>query len=176
MLPVLVYFITKPTLYDMRYLITCLGLLLMGFSCTKPTTLTQEKRALAKIKSLEGLMEEARSHSIDVGREETVLWFSREFLKFANWDEAHQPEIEKLYGYYEPFKDEKEAHAAALPDFERQEVIAMLDKGIAQLQQVLEGKVQRRPVRKVDWENVALGDDQLLNKGKPVFLHDYFSN
>ena len=121
-------------------------------------------------------MERARRQSIDVTREETVLWFSREFLKFADWDEANQEANEYLFGvYHEPFRSEKERYAAELPDFERKKVIEMLDDGIETLEQVLAGEIVRRPVNKVDWQNIAVADDVLLSNGKPIFLYDYFS-
>ena len=151
--------------------------LFVGFiflhSCT--VQLQPEQEALKKIEILESLMAEANAKGIDVTREETLHWFSKEFLKFADWDEANKEAVEKLFEYYGPYKKDKTKYAEELPDLERQKVIEMLDKGIEQLKMVLGGKQKRRPVNKIDWQNIEVGDDMLLSNGKPVFLFDYFS-
>ena len=142
-------------------------------SCGEKNPLKAE--AFEKVDKLEKLMDEAKSKSIDVTREETTLWFSKEFLKFADWDEAHQEDIEKLFGYYAPLSEDKKKSAEDLPDFERKKVIEILDKGISDLQNCIDGKITRRPVNKVDWENIEVAKDMFLSHGKPIFLYDYFS-
>lgn len=147
---------------------------LIGFvSCGEKNPIEEE--ALNKISKLESLMDKAKTKSIDVTREETILWFSKEFIKFANWDEAHFEDVENIFGYYEPFKEDKTKYAQDLPDFERKKVIEILDKGINDLEQLIAGKRTRRPVSKVDWENIEVEKDMFLSQGKPVFLYDYFS-
>lgn len=142
-------------------------------ACTDEVKYEQE--ALNKIQTLEGLMNNAKAEGLDVSREETLLWFSNEFLKFANWDENNKEAIEKLFGYYGPYAQDKAEYAEELPDLERQKVIEMLDKGIENLKMVLDGRVTRRPVNKIDWQNIEVREDMLLSNGKPVFLFDYFS-
>ena len=152
----------------------CSHLFIVFFiACNK--NVQPEQVALNKMNTLETLMEEARGKSIDVAREETLLWFSKEFLKFANWDEANKEAVEKLFGYYGPYKKDKTKYAEELPDLERQKVIEMLDKGIENLKQIINGKIKRRPVNKIDWQNIKVDEDMLLSNGKPVFLFDYFS-
>lgn len=141
--------------------------------CTKENPLTAE--ALDKIDKLENLMGKAKSKSIDVTREETTLWFAKEFLKFADWDEAHKEDVEKLFGYYVPLSEDKKKSAEDLPDFERGKVIEILDKSINDLEQIISGKITRRPVNKVDWGNIEVEKDMFLSHGKPIFLYDYFS-
>ncbi len=131
--------------------------------------------ALTKIKVLESKMEEARAKDLDVTREETVIWFAREFLKFADWDENHPEEVAYLFGEYQPYKEAKDKLAAEIPDFQRKKVVSILDGGIAELSSVINGDIQRRPVNKVDWQNIEIGDNVILSKGKPIFLYDYFS-
>ena len=142
-------------------------------SCGEENPLTAE--ALNKIDKLESLMDKAQSKSIDVTREETTLWFAKEFLKFADYDEAHKEDVEKLFGYYAPLSADKKKTAEELPDFERGKVIEILDKSINDLEQLIAGKRTRRPVSKVDWENIEVAKDMFLSHGKPVFLYDYFS-
>ncbi|MDF7826712.1 hypothetical protein P4B35_21965 [Pontiellaceae bacterium B12227] len=134
-----------------------------------------EATAREKLGRLEQLMEKAKAKSIDVTREESVVWFSNEFLKFADWDESHQEEVAYLFGEFSIYKDEKEKHAAEIPDFQRKMVIQILDDGITELSKVVSGDVRRRPVNKVDWQNIEVGDNVLLSNGKPIFLYDYFS-
>ncbi len=137
--------------------------------------LTLEQEAFKKITILESLMQEAKSKSIDVTREETIIWFSKEFVKFANWDEANKEAIERLFGYERYYADKKDSLADALPDFERKKVIEILDKGIAVLQQELNGEIKRKPVNKVDWNNAKAADNMFVSNGKPSFPYDYFS-
>ncbi|MGJ8653466.1 MAG: glycoside hydrolase family 42 [Opitutaceae bacterium] len=155
-----------------------LGLLMLVLGCATNVSAknSYEEQALSRIDELEKLMKTARSKSFDVTREETVLWFSKEFLKFANWDEEHIEANEYLFGvYHQPFKAQKVKLAKELPDFERKKVIEILDKGISTLESILRGEIVRRPVNKVDWQNIEVADDVLLSNGKPIFLYDYFS-
>lgn len=153
----------------------CFGLLTFALFLACDAQKTTEEEALEKIATLETLMEEAQGKSIDVQREETVLWFSKEFIKFANWDETNKDAIEKLFGYERYYTPNKEKLAADLPEFERKKVIQILDNGIAELQKELAGEIKRRPVAKVDWQNAKAGDNMFISNGKPSFPYDYFS-
>ena len=42
-----------------------------------------ESQARAKLAVLEDMMNKAREQKIDVAREETIVWFSEQFLKFS---------------------------------------------------------------------------------------------
>ncbi|EWH09218.1 hypothetical protein DS2_13694 [Catenovulum agarivorans DS-2] len=134
-----------------------------------------EQQALAKLATLKNKMAVAKDKNIDVTREETIVWFSEQFLKFANWDEANLDAIEAAFGYERYYKPRKKGLALALPDYERRKVIEILDKGIQTLDLELEGKIKRRPVRKVDWQNTKAADNMFLSQGKPIFPYDYFS-
>ncbi len=160
-----------------NYLSITIGLWLILSSCASKDVMSVNKKdtALAKIEQLSAMMDEARALSLDVKREETLLWFAEEFIKFADWDEAHQPEIERLFGYYAPYEDQKAKYAAELPEFERQKVIDILDDGMATLQQVIDGEIVRPPVNPIEWDNIEVAKDALLSNGRPVFLFDYFS-
>lgn len=144
--------------------------------CDEAVGADLEAGARERITRLEALMAQARRQSIDVAREESALWFARQFLKFADWDEANKPANEYLFGvYHEPFRSRKREYAELLPCFERRKVIEILDTAIATLQDVIDGKIQRRPVNKVDWGNIEVVEDRLLSHGRPIFLYDYFS-
>ena len=142
-------------------------------SCGEKNPLKAE--ALSKISKLENLMTKAKEKSIDVTREETILWFSKEFIKFADWDENNKDAVAKLFGYERYYKDKKEQMAEDLPDFERKKVIKILDEGIETLTKELNGEIKRRPVNKVDWQNTKAADNMFVSNGKPAFPYDYFS-
>ncbi len=152
---------------------------LLTASCTAQETasvqVSYEQQALTKLEQLQKLMAQAESQGIDVTREETVVWFSNQFLKFANWDEANPKAIEAAFGYERFYADDKVRLAAELPDFERKKVIEILDGGIEDLNAVLSGEIVRRPVNKVDWQNTKAGDNMFVSNGKPIFPYDYFS-
>lgn len=135
-----------------------------------------ESDARRKIATLEALMGLASARGIDVKREETLLWFSNSFLTFADWDEENADGIRSAFGYYEPYSEDADQWARELPNFERRDVITMLDDGIATLGQVLAGEIDRPAARPVEWSNIEVGDNALYHHdGTPVFLYDYFS-
>ena len=144
-------------------------------SCKNDENLSLEEKALVKIEKLESLMAEAKSKNIDVTREETTLWFANEFLKFANWDESNKEVVEKLFGYERYYKPNKDSLATMLPDFERKKVIDIVNKSISDLEKELKGEIKRRPVHKVDWQNLKAADNMFISYGKPSFPYDYFS-
>lgn len=133
------------------------------------------KEAHIKLKKLQEMMARAREKNIDVTREETIVWFSEQFLKFADWDEANPKAIEMAFGYERYYAANKKKHAEDLPDFERRKVIQILDQGISVLGQELRGEIKRRPVNKVDWQGTKAGDNMFVSNGKPIFPYDYFS-
>ena len=157
----------------LKFKILGFALLCVFFSCKAQAPL--EITALSKLEELETLISKARLKSIDVTREETVVWFSKEFLKFANWDENNKEAVAKLFGYERYYTDKKEQMAEELPDFERKKVIQILDKGIEDLEKVLSGEIKRRPVNKVDWQNTKAADNMFISNSKPIFPYDYFS-
>lgn len=134
-----------------------------------------KKEALHKIEVLHGLIQKAQNKSLDVTREETTLWFAKEFLKFANWDETNRDAVEKLFGYYQKYEEDKVKLANELPDFERKKVIEILDVAIKNLKDLIDDNITRRAAQKIDWQNIEVEDNTLTNNGRPVFLHDYFS-
>ena len=134
-----------------------------------------EQQARVKLTQLEQMMEQARAKDIDVAREETIVWFAQQFLKFANWDEANPETIERAFSYERYYAQDKVRLAAELPDFERKKVIQILDKGIDDLGRELRGEIKRRPVNKVDWQGTKAGDNMFISNGKPIFPYDYFS-
>ncbi|MCQ3831004.1 carbohydrate binding domain-containing protein [Microbulbifer elongatus] len=138
--------------------------------------LTLEQEALEKISVLEVLISQANQHQLDTAREETTLWFAREFLKYANWDKDNLPEVEKFFENFYPYRNGASEYAAILPDFERQQVINILDKSIATLSDVLDGSIVRRPAGLLDWKNIGVQNDMFTSNGKPAFLYTIFQS
>ena len=65
--------------YNLTGILLSLSLSVLIFGCTQraEAEVSYTEQALSKISTLEQLMDQARAKSIDVTREETVLWFSR---------------------------------------------------------------------------------------------------
>jgi len=136
-----------------------------------------EDEARTKLQILIDLKNEAEAKGYDVERENCTIWMAEQFLKFANWDEEHIEENEVAFKSAPMYKNEDtQKLAEELPDFERSEVIKMVEKSIQDLKDVMSGKVVRKPVNKVEWDKVKIEGDQFVNSdGTPVFLYDYFS-
>lgn len=139
------------------------------------STNVYEQEALVKIAKLKGMMDEAEQRGFDIQREKTIIWFSEQFLTFAQWDEDNYDAVVALFGYERYYAPDKERLARELPDFERKKVIQILDVGIESLRQVLAGEITRRPVNLVDWQNTTAEDNMFVSNGKPIFPYDYFS-
>ncbi|MCL5245318.1 beta-galactosidase [Cellulophaga sp. 20_2_10] len=132
-----------------------------------------EEVAKTKIATLKNLRDKANKKGIDVLKEDTTIRTAELFLKYANWDENNIQANEKAFSLVKIYADKAEEMAANLPDFEREDVIKMLDEATAYLKLLLDKKVFRTPSPKVDWSKVKVGKDQLLFNNKPVFLADY---
>ncbi|MFI3254105.1 MAG: hypothetical protein R3Y63_07170 [Eubacteriales bacterium] len=145
---------------------------------------SKETIAREKIAVLEDLMEQAKEKEIDFFKEESTIFFANEFLKYASWDAANK-DIIKLQ--YERFTQAMGLTVNAdgsklsgnpedyLPEFQRDEVIAMVETSIAELQQVLSGAITRPDYPRVPWEEVSFVDGNIQANGQVYFLHDYFS-
>lgn len=156
----------------MRILFILLISITLSFSLSA-SELKQE--AIEKISVLETLILQAQGQGLDATREECAVWFAIEFLKFADWDDRNKSANESFYSAYSHYRNNKTSMANNLPDYERSEVIKMLDTAIEELTKVISGDIVRRAVPKIDWENIITEDDMFTNSGKPVFLYDYFS-
>lgn len=140
-------------------------------------TTNQAKELIAELKAeLQSLMEEAQTNGLDTQREEAVLWFAQYFEKCADWDEANMTIVKDQYHQSAVYGYNADALAEQLPMYERKQVIEMLEDAISELQDVIDGKIIRPGVVKVDWDNLTIQGDQVYNPdGTPVFLYDYFS-
>lgn len=127
----------------------------------------------SKITELQSLISQAESKGIDTYKEKMTIRTAEIFLKYAIWDENHIEENKAFFELVPIYKKEALKKAQNLADFERNDVIMMLDATTANLKLVLEGKVKRKPSPIVDWRKVSVENDQLTYNKRPVFLADY---
>ena len=152
-----------------KYLIISLTL----FSCCFVTAQNLSQVADDKIKELQLLVKKAEAVKLDATREKLTLNTADIFFKYANWDEQHVDENVTYFKKVGSFKDSASQMAAGLANFERNEIVNMLDKSISTLNGVIAGIIIRKPAFQIDWTKVTLDKSQLTYKTKPVFLNDY---
>ncbi|MGJ8743997.1 T9SS type A sorting domain-containing protein [Polaribacter sp.] len=148
------------------YLILFLGVFQTSFA-------QFEQTALAKINDLKQRITQAENAGLDVLKEKMTVRTAEVFLKYANWDENNIAENTTYYELVPIYEDDAVQMATDLPDFERNEIIIMLDEAIATIKQVIDGTIIRKPPPSIDWTNISIEDNEVLFNNKPVFLSDY---
>ncbi len=128
-----------------------------------------------KIKQLQKLVKVASSKEIDTQREECALWMANEFLMYADWDEKNVVHNEYQYSTWEPYKADAKQLAKGLPNFEREEVVKMLDTAIEELQGVIDGRYSRRDVPMINWSDIKPQGNQFYSNNHPTFINSYFT-
>lgn len=134
---------------------------------------TLEETARGKITILEELIVEAENAGIDVLKEKMTSRTADIFLNFANWDESNVETNRENYALVNDYREYPQEMAQLLPDFERNEVILMLDEAIDHLTRLQNGEVFREPIPKLDWSQISHESDQLTFNRRPVFTADY---
>ena len=132
-----------------------------------------EQTALNKITELEALITQAENAGLDVLKEKMTVRTAEIFLGYANWDEANIVENTSYFELVNIYSANATQMATDLPDFERNEVIIMLDEAIATINEVIAGTIVRKPTPNIDWENITVSGNEVLFNGQPVFLSDY---
>jgi len=126
-----------------------------------------------KIIELENLISQAEANSFDATKEKTTINTAKLFLKYANWD-ARNKNLNKTYFDRIPsFKNNSTNLANDLPNFERREVIKILDKAISNINGLISGEIKRARMPNINWARLKFQGDQLMNGGIPFFLNDY---
>ena len=154
----------------MNNITTILLLLIAVFNLSAGTL---EESARTKITALNALITQAEAKDIPTLHEKTTVRTAEIFLDFANWDETNKDINTHLFGLVSRYKTDSTAMAELLPDFERQDVIDMLNAGIAELQSLINEETRRLTAPNIDWSQATLEGDQIMFEGKPVFLTDY---
>ena len=142
-------------------------------SCSNAHTQSSESIAKDRIKTLKTLINTLENKNIETHKEELAIATAQEFLKFANWDERNIQENLILFKKVAIYKDSALIMAKKMAEFERNDVIKLLDETIANATKLVDGKIKRTAYIRPDWSNITIDGNQLLNNRKPVFLHDY---
>lgn len=159
--------------------VVLLLLLLVSFytvanSATEPSTQPSIQLSIEKKRvTLNKLIKIAEDKNIDVEREKMSVALVTLFDQWISWDEKNVTTNEAYYLDHPVYKKNAKQLATTLPQFERQSVDEVLTQAIDELEQVISGAIIRKAVPIIDWNTVALVEDQLLDKGKPVFLGSY---
>lgn len=132
-----------------------------------------QQTAQNKIADLQKLIKGAEAKKLDANKEKMTAHTAQLFLKYANWDEAHLQENEKLFKMVRSYKDRSSEFAAQLSGFERSEVNLMLDQAIKNIKELIAGEIIRKPMPTIDWSKVTLNGNELYFNKNPVFLSDY---
>ena len=106
----------------------------------------KEEEASGKINELRKLIAKAKKSGINTLKEETALRTAEIFMGYAKWDENNIDANVKNFSLVKKYKNESEKYAKLLPDFERQEIIEMMNSSISELEAVMRGELKRLPV------------------------------
>ena len=134
---------------------------------------TTENDVEAKINQLKTEIKKAKNKKIAVLKEETALRTAEIFLGYAAWDQKNIAANTHHFSLSGTYKKEAEKYANLLPDFERKEMLLMLDDALTDLKNIQEGKIKRLPTPIVDWTKTKIEGDQIVLDNKPVFLADW---
>ncbi|WP_281990620.1 T9SS type A sorting domain-containing protein [Aquimarina aggregata] len=138
-----------------------------------------------RISELNDLIAQRESEGIDVQKEKMTVRTAEIFLKYANVDEANKSINKDFFTAQYPFprvgtpnaplvRPTVEKLAEDLPDILRNDVLSILDDAIDRLNGLLEPTVDApKAVPIVDWANLNISGNRILNNGKPVFLLDH---
>ncbi|WP_299312124.1 beta-galactosidase [uncultured Aquimarina sp.] len=158
----------------MKKVFSIILIILIGASCsTLKKTTTTASMAQSRIKELEILITKLEQKGINSYKEKLAIATSQEFLKYADWDERNEETNLAVFKNYKLYKDNAAAYAKNLPEFERKDVVLLLEKSIKQATDLLNGITTRENYRRPDWSNLEIKGNQILDNGKPVFLSDY---
>lgn len=147
--------------------------LLLGANLTQAQTL--EQRVLRKIAELDSVITIAKKEGVDTQKEKMAIRVAEMALKFAKADEipANLAKNKECYAMHIDFKNNPQKAAEALPDFERESAIVVLNNAIATLQSVRKGEIYRRTVPHIDYTKITVEGASLMQDGRPVFDADY---
>jgi beta-galactosidase len=134
---------------------------------------TPAETARRKIDNLNALIVRAEATGVDALKERMTVRTAEVFLKYADWDEANTRVNADHFRQTAKYRKVAQETAETLPDFERREVILMLDEATQYLIRLIAGEVSRKPIPNIDWSQVVHDGDQLSFEGRPVFLTDW---
>ncbi|WP_299184043.1 beta-galactosidase [uncultured Aquimarina sp.] len=139
------------------------------------SAISQSLDAIAKKKIIElkNIVKNLEKKNIETSKEELAITTAEIFLEFADWDEKNKEENARIYKTEHFYIKDAEKMAENLAEFERKEVILLLDETIASATKLVNDDYQRIPYVRPDWSKLQIVDNRILNGDKPVFLSDY---
>lgn len=152
---------------------TILISLVLMFSFLKTRAQTLETTARDKIDQLNALIVTAEAAEKEALKEKLTIRTAEIFLDYANWDQTNIANNIDYFGDSWHYKNNASVMANLLADFERQDIITMLDSSLVELAKVINGDINRKAASSVDWTNVNVNGNQIEEDGKPVFLEDW---
>ncbi|WP_193315990.1 T9SS type A sorting domain-containing protein [Flavicella marina] len=147
--------------------------MMLTFLSTQNLCGQTENEILAKITELESLISDAENKQLDATKEKMTISVAQVFLKYANWDENNIDINQTLFASLAYYKDDALQLAQDLPDLERSDILIILDEAIIVLQKIIAGEIKRKSIPQIDWSNLTISDNKILQNGTPVFLTDY---
>ncbi|MFI3285864.1 MAG: beta-galactosidase [Rikenellaceae bacterium] len=153
--------------------ITTIAILLLSAATTTLPAQSLSTTAKQRIITLRALIEKADKADINTLKEQTTIRTAEIFLDYAQWDEANEATNTRYFAAVEKYKNEAEEYAKKLADWEREEIIAMLDGSIKELSAIINGDIKRLDTPYIDWTKVEICGDEILFEGDPVFLADW---
>ncbi|WP_010178017.1 T9SS type A sorting domain-containing protein [Aquimarina agarilytica] len=153
-------------------------LLSVGMLLTYLSTFSQGLEATAKNKmeELKALITQANSQGINTRKEEMSIRVAEVYLFYANWDEKNLKEVEADFeGQLPVIPLDRNANQFAkdIPDYQRNEVIAMLDERIVVLGDLINNKGKRPESTAIIWDQLAIQGNRIVQNGKPIFGNEW---
>ncbi|HEC41402.1 MAG TPA: hypothetical protein ENI20_01060 [Bacteroides sp.] len=132
-----------------------------------------EEIAREKIIILDDMVLIAEQKGISTEKERMTIHTAKIFLDYANWDEANTALNQQYFEMVPIYESNALTMANALPDFERSEVVRILDNAIADLRLIIDSEYTRKSVPKVDFTKARVSDNKITQDGRPIFLIDH---
>ena len=125
----------------MGHLLKSVYVIAIVMFCTNSFVCAQvlEEKAREGVAALDRLVAQAEEREIDVQKERMTLRTAALFLRYAKWDQTHMSANAEYFRQLPNFKADANSLAEALPDFERRQVIEILDDAIRRLSLTLDG-------------------------------------
>lgn len=155
----------------MKKLTTFLLVFLLAFNTV--TAQTMREQAKAKMNQLEKVIKKAKKQKINTLKEESALRMAEIFMVYADWDEKNKDKTAADFKKVYAFKNDHKKWADILPEFEREEILKMMDSSIEELENIMSKKTTRLETPQIDWAKTKIEGDQITYKGEPVFLTDW---
>ncbi|NMH86814.1 T9SS type A sorting domain-containing protein [Flavivirga algicola] len=140
---------------------------------------TTKETALNKIDELNTLITSAENQGFDATREKMSVRVAEVFLYYADRDENSIDYNETIFASQLALPKEVSDDytdrelAELLPEFERGEVVKLLDLGIEMLTKVISGEIVREPTFNPDYTKLDVNGTRIEQDGNPVFLADW---